>query len=283
MWEELQVVGLPRKRLKAVSHALFALGCAGVQEDHLPGEAPPPRQPWDTGPPPPPTERLLLRAWFEDTGHTAIERELGHLGCELVWHEVVDEDWSTSWQAHFQPLTVGRFVIAPPWDAPEGALIIQPGQGFGTGQHPTTRQILEQLPEVAVAGERCLDIGCGSGILALAAARLGLVCEGIDVEPEAIEDAKANADRNGLEATFSTTPIDAMPSPAPLVLANLHAELVARLAVDLVRLTARDLLVAGVLADREPIVREALAALELVARRQDDEWVALHYRAVPAP
>ena len=284
MWHELQLLGLPRKRLKAVSQALFSMGCAGVQEDHLPGEAPPPQQPWDTAPPPPPTERLVLRAWFEDADRGGIDEALSHLGVESVWAMVEEEDWANAWRAHFAPVRISdTLTIAPPWDAPEGSLVIEPGQGFGTGQHPTTRQVLPLLEPVARPGTTCLDVGCGSGVLALAAARLGLIAHGIDVEPEAIRDAERNAERNELVATFATTPIQELSEPAQLVLANLHGELVVALADDLIRLCAGDLLVAGVLDDREAMVRKALAPLALIERIQDDRWVALHYQAPAAP
>jgi ribosomal protein L11 methyltransferase len=279
MWWELRLVGLPRRRLEGTTRALFSLGCAGVQEDHLPGQAPPPRQPWDEGPEPEPPAHLVLVAWFEDPDRSAIDEAVAHLTVDASWAEVPQEDWSTSWQAHFPPVEVTeRITIAPPWNAPEGALIIEPGQGFGTGQHPTTRQVLQLLEGIDAPGATCLDIGCGSGVLALAAARMGMQARGVDIEPEAVADARRNAERNGLQARFDTTPVHELTDAADIVLANLHGELVVRLAEHLVRLMGEHLLVAGVLDDREAMVREALAPLPLVDRRTEGRWVALHYR-----
>jgi len=283
-WHELQLIGLPRSSVEAASRLLFALGTAGVQEDHLPGEAPPPRQPWDDGPPPPPPPRVLLRAWFDDPDRAAIGAELDAFGGERHWAEVPDEDWSTSWRDAFAPVHISdTLVVAPSWCAPPGALVIEPGQGFGTGQHPTTRQLLGLLEPLVDAHAPCtaLDIGCGSGVLALAAARLGLSAHGVDVEAEAVADARRNAARNQPlpgSATFTTTPVAQLEEPADLVFANLHAELLVSLAPDLVRLCAGHLLAAGILDDREALVHEALADLVVEQRVVEGRWIALHLR-----
>jgi ribosomal protein L11 methyltransferase len=121
-------------------------------------------------------------------------------------------------------------------------------------------------------------VGCGSGVLALAAAKLGLEARGTDVDEPSVRDAARNARANGLVATFDSTPVHELDEPADLVLANLHAELIVRLAPELIRLTGHWLVLAGVLADREPLVKRALAPLELVHREQDGEWVSLRYR-----
>ncbi len=278
--------GLPHKRLEAVSELLFSLGATGLQEEYLPGEAPPPRQPWDTGKPAAEPEKRVVRAWFDEQDRATIERRLRpHLsGVELRWEEVEERDWEAEWRASFRPVVVSpRITVAPPWDAPEGALVIEPGQGFGTGDHPTTVQALRAVDALADGRRTALDVGCGSGILALAAAKLGLRVRGIDVEEAAVRDAIRNAGYNGLEATFDTTPVAEVEEPAELVLANLHAELVERLAPHLVRLTGDVLVVAGILLDREQRVVDALEpALVPFHREVDDEWVCRWYRRPPA-
>jgi ribosomal protein L11 methyltransferase len=128
-----------------------------------------------------------------------------------------------------------------------------------------------------------LDVGCGSGILALAAAHLGLEARGVDVDQHAVEEARENAERNGLSASFDTTPIAELELPADLVLANLHAEIMIPLAPDLVRLSRRLLVVCGILADREESVRGAFPTLTLAARETSGEWVCLGYRVQSAP
>lgn len=277
-WFELQLVGVPRSRLGELSRRLFAAGAAGLQEDHLPGEAPPLQQPWDTGPAPPPPRHLILKAWFEDPDRQALLAAFADVAEAKVWVAVDEVDWEQQWRDSFRPVAITpRLTIAPPWDAPEGALIIEPGQGFGTGEHPTTRQALTLLDQILdeLAPDLVLDLGCGSGILALAAARRGASAWGVDVEPEAVRDAEANARRNALAARFDTTPIEAIPTPADLVLANIHAELLVALAAPIQALCRRHLVLAGVLADREARVREAYPTFRLRHRLVEGEWVAL--------
>ena len=282
MWWEV-ALDVARRRFDRVSDALFGAGASGVQEEHRPGEAPPPRQPWDTGPAPKPTERVIARAWFEDPDRERVAAQLGgSAGLDagpLRWSPVAEVDWEQSWKAHFPVLTISpRITVAPPWDARPGAVIIEPGQGFGTGHHPTTRMALRAIDALARPGATCLDVGCGSGVLAIAAARLGMQATGFDVEEPAIRDAMNNAERNSVDVAFRADTIEHA-VPADLIVANLHAELIVALATDLVRLTRRDLVLAGILADREGLVTAALARLALVERFVDGEWVGLHYRA----
>ncbi len=281
-WSELRLVGVPRSSVEDVSARLFALGAAGLQEDWMPGAAPPPLQPWDDGVPPDP-DPVLLRAWFEAPARATIAASLADLDLPLAWEEVEDRDWNESWKAGIGPIAISdTLTIAPPWDAPDGALLIEVGQGFGTGQHPTTLQALRAVEALAPGLGTALDVGCGSGILALAAARHGLEVEGVDVEAPAIDEARANAERNGLCASFSTRPVHELRGARDLVLANLHAELVERLAPHLVRLCGRWLVVAGILVDREARARAALDPhLELADRVVDGEWVSLRYRRRP--
>ena len=282
-WHELALVGLRRSLLPPTSKRLFAAGAAGLQEDHLPGQAPAPQQPWDTGPPPKPTLRMVVRAWFEDADQDAITASLTDLEATVVWSPVDEVDWETQWRVHFKPIRISdRLTIAPPWDAPEGALVIEPGQGFGTGAHPTTRMALAEVDRLSDGLQTTIDVGCGSGILAIAAARLGLQAVGIDVEEPAIRDAIANADTNGVVCDFSTTMASDLPGAAELVLGNLHAELIVMLADDLIRLTGNYLVLAGILAEREHKVRTVMdPALALVQRVQDGEWVGLTYQVRP--
>ena len=112
-----------------------------------------------------------------------------------------EEDWATSWQKYYQPIPVGKRVyIVPEWmrgqDIPEGRvpLYLNPGLTFGTGSHPTTQLCLELLEEVVSGGEMALDLGCGSGILAIAALRLGVASVvGVDIDPKAEDIARENA------------------------------------------------------------------------------------------
>lgn len=280
-WLQLTLV-IPRERTDAAAEALAALGSAGHEVSAALGE-PGLRQVWDTVAP---QGAVQLRAWFEDPNPEAVEAGLRAALGEISpsWEPVADTDWGEAWKAEWKPLTVlgtdeaPRLVLAPPWDAPPGSLVIEPGQGFGTGRHPTTLAMLRALEDVCGDVETVLDVGCGSGILALVAARLGCVARGIDVEPAAVEEARANAARNGLSVAFESTRIDQLEEGADLVLANMHAELLVSLAPDLIRLTRSRLILCGVLEDREPLVRTAFAELEPDGREQSGRWVCLRYR-----
>ncbi len=275
-WIEARV-SVSRGQIERVSALFFELGCVGLHEE----DGAQLQQIWEVGPAPPAPSRVLVRAYFEDPDRFAIGVALKELELSVDWAEVVETDWTESWKAAFKPLVISeRLVVAPPWDAPPGAVVIEPGQGFGTGEHPTTRMVLAALDALADESDvtTVLDVGCGSGILALAAARLGLQAHGVDVDSNAVDEARENAERNALFATFDKTSIAELRAPADLVLANLHAEIMIPLAPDLTRLTRRHLVVCGILADREARVRDAFPTLTLAARETSGEWVCLRYR-----
>jgi ribosomal protein L11 methyltransferase len=282
-WAELRLV-VARPAIEIVQDLLMEAGALGVQEDLLPGEVPRYRQPWDEGPPPPPTERALLRAWWPSEGFAARFRELegalaGRAGVGApAWEQVDDQDWGETWKRSFHRIRISdRLAVAPPWEAEPGDLLIEPGLAFGTGEHPTTRACLEAIDRLARPGASCLDVGCGSGVLALAAAKLGMRAWGVDTDPDAVRSALDAARDNGLEARFDQTPLQAVPGRYALVVANLYAEVVVALAADLARRTAETLVLAGILADREHKVQEALRGMRPLRRRQDGDWVSLEF------
>lgn len=278
-WWELRLVGLSRASLDDVSSRLFALGTTGLQESLMPGQTEAVQQPWDEGPTPPPPDPLVLTAWFEDPDLPQLRAALSDVPAEATWRPVDEVDWEQRWRDSIQPITVTEHLtIAPPWNAPPGSLVLEPGSGFGSGTHPSTRMALVAVECLAPGLDTALDVGCGSGILAIAAARHGLDVEGIDVEQSAIIDARSNAALNGVAGQWSTTPLHRLDTQRDLVLGNLHAELIARLAPDLVRLTGTWLVLAGILADREALVREVLdPQLALRHREVDGEWIGLRY------
>ena len=152
-------------------------------------------------------ESSPLRAFFASAeSRDAAARALAesfrsHLFVAAV--DVEDEDWAARSQAQLRAITIGRLVIAPPWDTYEKRgqtpywCIIKPSMGFGTGHHATTRLMLKALQELPVADRTVLDIGCGSGVLAIAAVRLGArSAVGVDVDPDAIANATENVELN---------------------------------------------------------------------------------------
>jgi ribosomal protein L11 methyltransferase len=212
---------------------------------------------------------------------------LRHVG-ELRVRPVADSDWAEGWKAHYVPQRVGRLVVVPSWSSEEigpdeVSIVLDPGMAFGTGLHPTTRGCLRLLQEISPMPDRVLDVGCGSGILGLAALRLGADrVVGLDTDPLAVEATRANAERNGLadrlEAAVGTLPARAGETYL-LVLANLVAAVLIELAP---RLAAHlgpggTLLASGIIEPKADAVIAAMAAAGLMvgSRLDDGEWVTL--------
>jgi ribosomal protein L11 methyltransferase len=157
--------------------------------------------------------------------------------------EVADEDWVRKTQAQFTPIEIGaRLWVGPSWHQPPAGRIavrVDPGLAFGTGTHPSTRLILNFLEKQIKGGERVLDYGCGSGILAIAAAKLGAArVDGVDVDPQAVETAIANARSNGIELRAGLP--EALPCAAyDIVVSNILAQPLIVLAPLLAARTAR--------------------------------------------
>jgi len=230
-----------------------------------------------------------------------VDAALGHLRAfglrpigELRTRIVDEADWADAWKAHFPVLRVGRrFVIRPTWrqhraEPDDLVLVLDPGMAFGTGLHPTTRLCLVGLEEIAAgwapggAPARALDLGCGSGILSLAAARLGATAiTALDIDPIAIEATAANAARNDLGATIQPR-VGSLPSggaPFDLVIANLIASLLVTLAAGIAAeiRPGGSFLVSGIFRDREEAVRSEFEAcgLAVTGRWAEEDWVAL--------
>jgi ribosomal protein L11 methyltransferase len=214
---------------------------------------------------------------------------------DVTTSEIAD-DWAERWKAFHRPVEVGgRIVVRAPWHPPRAdrlEVVVDPGQAFGTGAHPTTRLCLELLlglPGASGAGTggprgALVDVGCGSGVLAIAAARLGFgPVLGVDHDRLALAATEANAAVNGV--TVAARRHDVMrdgPAPgAPVVLANLLRPLLLRVAADGVERPAPDVVVAGgLLEDEAGEVAAAFAAggLVEVERRTREGWAALELR-----
>ena len=233
-----------------------------------------------------------------------VRTALGHLQAfalrpigELETRVVHEEDWAEAWKEHFPVMRVGRrLVIRPTWRTHDAAtddvvISLDPGQAFGTGLHPTTRLCLAGIEAWAdsslLSDARVLDVGTGSGILAVAAALLGAsYVLAIDKDPLAVEYAAANAAQNGMsefiEARTATLPL-AEPAQFHLVVANLIAGLLVDQADELAK-TVRPggrLLASGIYREREGEVRRAFesAGLGVVGRSSDEDWVSLEAEA----
>jgi ribosomal protein L11 methyltransferase len=230
----------------------------------------------------------------------ATREALGHLQAfglrpigDLATRVVDEADWASGWKQFFPVLRIGRrIIIRPTWRrhrraADEIVLALDPGMAFGTGLHPTTRLCLAALEDLVdrgglPQGSTVLDLGCGSGILSIAAARLGAGrVLGLDTDPIAVESTTTNVRRNRLLRRVRARR-GTLPSGEPLFDAIL-ANLIAALLIDLASALAAELkpggtlIASGIFIDREPMVRASFEAAGLRVRRRTDEgdWVAL--------
>ncbi len=211
---------------------------------------------------------------------------LGPIG-DIVARRIDDKDWLESWKAEFVPIRIGAFLVRPTWsDAVAGdavELVLDPGMAFGTGLHPTTQQCLEALSTLSLEGKSVLDVGTGSGILAIAAAKRGASpVVAVDTDVLAVDAARENAVRNGVAIPVAAGSAADVPGRFDVVIANIVSPVLQRIAPHLAaRLVGGGtLLVAGINAPAEAATREAFAhvRLALLDRTERDDWVALALR-----
>jgi ribosomal protein L11 methyltransferase len=253
-----------------------------------------------------------------DRAAAGLRQQFPHITVRPI--DVPDEDWAARSQASLRAVQVGNIIVAPPWDAPAGirdsglgirkpepiVIVIQPSMGFGTGHHATTRLCLAALQEIDLSGLRVLDVGTGSGVLAIAASRLGAGdVAAIDDDPDAIASARENLELNeGARVTLRAidlripTPDVRIPNPAlrhaqgapssprgesrtpdqfDLVIANLTGGLLVAAAERLRSLAASSgrLVLSGLMEEEQDDVLRAFAGLDVERRAQEDEWIAV--------
>ena len=250
---------------------------------------------------------VLVKGWFELNEHThdvlsRVQQRLGELKAAdfgidlgpltLDMQNVADEDWSENWKKYYKPFRIGtHLVVKPTWEAytpqPEDLVIeLDPGMAFGTGTHETTNMCMQLLEKYYQDGMRVMDVGTGSGILAIAAARLGAEnVLAIDIDPDAVKVARVNVARNGVQDAVRVVVGDLCKSeamPCELAVANIVADAICMLSGPLTRHLEKGglLICSGIIREREQDVLDAaMAAGYAVADRIDQgEWVALCLR-----
>jgi len=205
-------------------------------------------------------------------------------GITVKWVE--DDDWATAWRKYFKPIRWGRIVVKPSWEdwqaQPDDVIVeIDPGMAFGTGNHPTTALCLLILQDLIKGGETVLDVGTGSGILAIAAAKLGAsVVAAIDVDPVAVEVARKNIESAGVnvDVMLADTPL-VFPDKADIVVANIVPNVIIGMAEALAEKVkpGGKLVTSGIVVERLDEVKSKLESigLETLNWRIHEDWVAL--------
>jgi ribosomal protein L11 methyltransferase len=207
-------------------------------------------------------------------------------GTEITLTYVEEEDWANAWKAFYKPIRVGaHLVVTPAWMTPPNEpgdinIIMDPGMAFGTGSHPSTQLCLAALEDYVRPGMHVADVGTGSGILSIAAARLGAtLVRGTDIDPIAITVATKNAETNGVAAQFALGLPDGI---FDVIVSNILADVIIGLADNLTeRLEPHGtLIVSGIIDTRESDVADALTSrgMTLLEIRRDAEWVAIIMR-----
>ena len=204
---------------------------------------------------------------------------------DMSLREVAQRDWLEEWKQSWQPVEIGRFIIAPPWSnisdrIDRHVIRIEPGMAFGTGTHETTRLCLDAIQK-HYAGGSFLDVGTGTGVLAIAAAKLfpGARVEACDTDETAIAIARENAELNLVaeNINFWAGSIDDSTASADLVCANLTADVITSMMPALVGVTCGKLILSGILETQIDMVQAALheRGIDDFELAQDGEWVAL--------
>jgi ribosomal protein L11 methyltransferase len=211
---------------------------------------------------------------------------------QLSVADIEDEDWARRTQADLPAVRIGRVVVAPPWDLPktrqestgpqpEIVVEIEPSRGFGTGHHQSTRLCLVLLQDRTLSGQTAIDVGTGSGVLAIVSAKLGAAfVSAIDVDPDAIDNARENIVRNGVAPIVEAHVRDLTEpgmAPADVVTANLTGTLLARYAEQLTALVrpAGALIVSGFTIDEKDLVLGAFEpAFSLTESAEEEDWWA---------
>jgi len=290
-WTEI-VIEVARAHAEALSDALIEAGALSVSVEDA-DEGTEAERPLFGEPGMEPTETAWERSRVvalaaEDADHAALVAEAAQ-ACELdavprfVLRRVADQDWVRLTQSQFEPIHIGeRIWVVPSWHAapdPDALILeLDPGLAFGTGSHPTTRLCMEWLEQNVQAGVSLLDYGCGSGILAMVASKLGAQpVVGVDIDPQAIEAARANSARNGCAIEYAL-PEAFGPGLYDIVVANILSSPLKLLAPMLAGRVATGgrLILSGILARQADEVAAAYAPhIEMSVWREHEGWILL--------
>ena len=293
-WLQLSV-STPQEFVEPLSQIFYRYGHGGVAVEQAGSYNP------DEGETLSPDQWVTVTTYLPINESTKERRNQIDVGVRLVAHvspieglqerEVEEQEWQDAWKVHFDVLHItDRIVIAPSWKeySPrphEAVVTLDPGMAFGTGHHPTTKMCLEQLDELVRPGMDVIDVGCGSGILSIAAARLGARhVFGIEIDSVAVNVAKQNIRDNGLEHTIrpvhgSLPHPDVRADAYDVAVANISAKIIIEISGELVRATKSGgkIVASGILAENKdgPIEALTAAGATLESTLVDGDWVTL--------
>ena len=282
------VVELDAHKAERLSDALLAAGALSVELADAESGTPRERALYDEPGEVRAWRRIALTALFAGDADPRAALRSACAACEVdvsahALRRIEDDDWVRRSQDQFRPVRISeRLWIVPSWHAPPDPdainLVLDPGLAFGTGTHPTTRLCLLWLARKVEGGESVIDYGCGSGILAIAALKLGArSAVGVDIEPEAVQIARSNARRNGVDAAFLEAG-EAGGLSADLVVANILTNPLRMLAPVLARICRPGgrLALSGILTAQEHEIRDAYRSwFALDERDVDEDWLCL--------
>ena len=284
-WSAIDVTTTPNNR-EAIEYGLMEAGALGTETVEAESDV------RVTGYFASPIDEKIVHGALVDAWriYNQVPGEIDRIDFEV--RAVADRDWLAEWKKSWQPVQVGRFIVAPPWLATNqdtGTIVISinPGMAFGTGTHETTRLCLKAIDKYYEGGS-FLDVGTGTGVLAIAAAKLSQMHTGqeeqpsiqaCDIDADAIEIAKENAELNDVadRIDFHVGTVDEQTLSADFVCANLTAPVITDLLPALVGATCGRLILSGILDSQEEMVSSRLAELGITEFEidRDGEWIAM--------
>lgn len=227
-------------------------------------------------------EDLETISWGIEQFSEALQRATGEvIDLELTLTKEKNEDWISQYQSAITPIEISPFYIHPTWEAPKAGMLniaIDPALAFGTGHHPTTASCLRALASYVNAGDVVMDVGCGSGILAMAALKKGAIVDACDTDPLSVENSALNANTNNVSyRRLWEGPVQETHEVYDVIVANIVADVLVFIASDLKKCLREDgiLILSGIMNKYEDKVLRAYKTCTLEERIVEDEWVTL--------